>query len=172
MKKLKWPTTKRRISRSVATTALLGGLMFSVGAKAGAPKVARAVIVNAQNSPLARASFADLGTTGIRVLVQGTDLEPGEYAVSIQETGLCNPPGFNSSGKAFGPAQGAHPALKVGLQRTGELNFVIPGVTLGSGKNSFFKAGGTAILLESLAGKNTGAGGDEGTRVGCGIIME
>jgi Cu-Zn family superoxide dismutase len=76
--------------------------------------------------------------------------------------GKCEPPDFTSAAGHFNPEgkkhgllspQGPHagdlPNLDVAADGTGQLNYLVRAVTLGSGPGSLFDADGTAVVIHA-----------------------
>ncbi len=99
---------------------------------------------------------------GIKVSVQVKGLTPGKHGVHIHMTGKCEGFDFASAGGHFNPnnkqhgmqnPQGAHagdmPNLEVGADGSGTYEYINKQVTFGSGSNSLFPPGGTALVIHA-----------------------
>jgi Cu-Zn family superoxide dismutase len=107
-------------------------------------------------------------------------------AVHIHAVGKCEPPGFDSAGGHFNPANTHHgmmsgpghagdmPNLHVPVSGALDLEVLNASITLDKDKpNSVFHPGGTAIVIH--AGKDdytSDPAGNAGGRIICGVIGE
>ncbi len=122
---------------------------------------------------------------GVKVSVQVKGLTPGKHGIHIHMTGKCEGFDFASAGGHFNPnnkqhgmqnPQGAHagdmPNLEVGADGSGTYVYINKQVTFGSGPNSLFQLGGTALVIH--AGEDdekTDPAGNSGARVACGVLV-
>lgn len=131
---------------------------------------------------------------GVKVDLKVQNLAQGEHMVHLHEKGKCDAPKFQTSGDHFDPKDvdddeedsthlhhkheaGKHkpagdlPNIIVKQDGNGSLTAILPKLTLGSGKNSLLKHGGTSIIIHAGAnGKSTIPNVDYKTRIACGII--
>lgn len=129
---------------------------------------------------------------GVKVDLKVQNLAQGEHMVHLHEQGKCDAPDFKTSGNHFDPEEkddddhmqmhhkhehGKHkpagdlPNIIVKQDGKGNLTALLPKLTLGSGKNSLLKQGGTSILIHAGAnGKSTIPNVDFKTRIACGVI--
>ena len=155
-------------------------------------QTAKVRIFNIQGLQVGIATF-DQTPLGVKVSLDVQNLSKGEHMVHIHEYGKCNAPDFKTSGKHFDPkdddehdhmhmmhdkhedskhkSAGDLPNLLVNNNGKGNLTAILSGLSLGTGKNSLFKQGGTSILIHAGAnGKSTIPNVDYKTRSACGII--
>ena len=153
-------------------------------------QTAKVRIFNIQGLQVGIATF-DQTPLGVKVSLDVQNLSKGEHMVHIHEYGKCNAPDFKTSGKHFDPKDehdhmhmihdkhedlkhkpaGDLPNLLVNNNGKGNLTAILSGLSLGTGKNSLFKQGGTSILIHAGAnGKSTIPNVDYKTRIACGII--
>ncbi|MFM7887783.1 MAG: superoxide dismutase family protein [Pseudanabaena sp.] len=128
---------------------------------------------------------------GVKVDLKVQNLAQGEHMVHLHEKGKCDAPDFKTSGDHFDPMDeeedathlhhkhneskhkpaGDLPNIIVKQDGNGSLTAILPKLTLGSGRNSLLKHGGTSILIHAGAnGKSTIPNVDYKTRIACGII--
>jgi Cu-Zn family superoxide dismutase len=170
--------------------ALVLGLVFLAAGTASAeplvkmkPK-AKATLVNAEGKEVGTALFEEI-PGGLRLSLQVFNFQPGFHAFHIHSVGLCEPPDFKSAGPHFnpfhkkhgkqnpeGPHAGDLPDLYVDKEGTGDLDALVPALTLaGEGGNSLFHLGGTALVIHASPDDNkTDPAGNAGDRIACGVI--
>lgn len=145
---------------------------------------ARAALSDAQGKSVGTATFEEV-PGGIKVDMQVSGLPPGFHAFHIHSVGLCEPPDFKSAGPHFNPynkkhgrqnPEGPHAGdlvdLYVGPNGTGDLDALVPAITLfGEGNNSLFRSGGTSVVIHASPDDNkTDPAGNAGNRIACGVI--
>ncbi|WP_271254762.1 superoxide dismutase family protein [Pseudanabaena sp. Chao 1811] len=149
-------------------------------------------IFNIKGEQIGTATFVQTHA-GVKVTLQVQKLRKGEHMVHLHENGKCDAPNFKTAGDHFNPQpsdqtgehelhhkheDGKHqkpagdlPNINVQQDGTGSLTAILPALTLGTGKNSLLKQGGTAILIHAGAnGKSTIPNVDYKTRIACGVI--
>ncbi|MGH7549736.1 MAG: superoxide dismutase family protein [Gemmatimonadota bacterium] len=111
-------------------------------------------------------------------------LSPGEHGFHIHETGLCEPPAFESAGGHFAPGgrqhgfdhpEGPHAGdlwnLEVAQDSTVTVSATDSLVTLREGANALLGGDGSALVIhldpDDYRSQPSGASGD---RVACGVI--
>ncbi len=146
---------------------------------------ATARLKNSKGDPVGVAAlWEDEG--GVRFFADVRGIPPGQHGIHLHAVGKCEAPDFTSAGGHFnptgkkhglanpdGPHAGDLPNITVGADGTGQLNYLVPGVTLGSGAGSLFDAGGTAVVIH--AGPDdytTDPAGNSGARIACGVIQK
>lgn len=146
---------------------------------------ASAKILNADGTEVGTAVLTE-GEKGVEIQVEAKDLEPGKHGFHIHETGTCQPPDFKSAGGHFNPEgkehgkenpQGSHvgdlPNLEIRSDGTGKLTATAEGATLGEGKNSLLKKGGTSLVIHANPDDmKTDPAGDAGDRIACGEVKK
>lgn len=112
-------------------------------------------------------------------------LAPGTHAFHIHTTGTCEAP-FTSAGGHFNPASKQHgisnpmgmhagdlPNIEAGADGKATFDAFSAGVTMGTGPDGLFKAGGTAIVVHATGDDYKGdPAGNAGARLACGVITK
>jgi len=126
------------------------------------------------------------GGNGVTIKLNFKDLPPGEHAVHIHSVAKCEGPGFTTAGGHFNPGMkqhgkdnpmGSHAGdmnnFTVGPKGTAKATVVNSIVNLGTGSNSLFANGGTALMIHAKADDyKTDPTGNAGDRIACGTITK
>lgn len=167
-------------------TALIAGGMLLVETFAygqARAQAAQAELINSQGEKVGSAMLTE-GPGGVKILLKVSTLPPGLHGFHIHAVGKCDPPGFTSAGGHFNPQgkkhglkspEGAHagdlPNLLVGSEGAVQVEVMAAQVTLGSGPNSLFHPGGTALVIHANPDDEmTDPAGNAGARIACGVI--
>lgn len=173
---------KYRVAAAMLGFFLL--LIWGCGGEAP-PQKAKATLTNAQGQKVGEAQLEET-SRGVKITLKVENLPPGVHAFHIHEKGLCDPPDYKTAGGHFNPfgrkhglknPQGPHagdlPNLVVGAGGKETLEIIAPRVTLGSGKNSLFKPGGTSLVIhQGPDDYMTDPAGKAGPRIACGVITK
>ena len=168
---------------SVFILTIISLLIFNVYDSRAESKMAASELINDQGKTVGYATFVE-GPDGVEIAVQVHDIPQGLHGFHIHAVGKCETPDFKSAGGHFNPfgrkhglknPEGAHvgdmPNLLVGPDGTASAVVLAPMATLGSGKNSLFHPGGTALLIHGAKDDQiTDPAGDAGARMACGVI--
>lgn len=148
-------------------------------------KSATAELKDAKGQTVGEAKFKE-GKNAVLLTVKVTNLPAGEHAIHVHTVGKCEAPDFKTAGGHFNPENKKHGTMNPEGHHAGDMaNFTIPaggkgaykstlpGVTLvGSGANSLFHDGGTAIVIHEKADDmKTDPAGNAGARIACGPIQ-
>lgn len=144
---------------------------------------ANADFMNAQGQKIGTAQIRPSGN-GIEIDLTVSQLPPGTHGVHFHNVGKCDAPDFTTAGSHFNPtakkhgkenAAGPHAGdllnIEVAADGTAKATLVDPNVTLGTGPNSLFHEGGTALVIHAAADDyKTDPSGNSGARIACGVI--
>ena len=163
------------------TTAETIAMQADTSVPAG--ETARADVRDAQGSSL---GVVELEDTSFGVTLSGTltGLSPGEHGFHVHETGLCEPPGFESAGAHFAPAGRRHGFHDPDGPHAGDLrNLVVAGdgsalvdmadslVTLRRGASALLDGDGSALVVHADPDDyRSQPSGNSGDRIACGVI--
>jgi superoxide dismutase, Cu-Zn family len=167
-------------------TFWLTGLLTLAAAAFIAPQAgsqSKPVSVDIKNSEGQSIGTATLtpAAQGVKINLDIKDLPPGQHSIHIHQVGKCDAPDFKSAGPHFsgssaGHEHGAAPAgdipnftLIVTPDHTAHVSVVAPNVTLGSGDNSVFSNGGTAIVIHAVTDTSAASAP---ARIACGVITK
>jgi Cu-Zn family superoxide dismutase len=165
------------------TGAALGAFLFTTSLAAQGP--IKVEMKDGQGQSIGTATLSEMmGMVHIQLDLKG--LKPGEHALHVHMTPKCEGPAFTSAGGHFNPGGKKHGLQNPEGPHAGDMeNFTVAadgtakgmvmakGITLGSGANSVFANGGTALVIhagpDDMKSDPAGAAGD---RVACGVIMK
>lgn len=145
----------------------------------------RVSLKDAQGKDVGTATLTAASAGGVTIAYDFRGLTPGTHALHFHQTAKCEPP-FTSAGGHFnpeakkhglqnpeGPHAGDMPNITVGADGTAKGSVTNQRVSLGSGANSLYANGGTALMIHAGADDNkTDPAGAAGDRVACGVITK
>jgi Cu-Zn family superoxide dismutase len=146
---------------------------------------AHADIVGAQGQKIGTATFSQTDS-GVEIKLGVSQLPQGTHGIHVHSVGKCEGPEFKSAGGHLnpegkkhgtdnpeGPHAGDMPNIEVGSDGQAHMTIIAKGVTLGSGPNSLFHDGGTALVIHEKADDyKTDPSGNSGSRIACGVIQK
>jgi superoxide dismutase, Cu-Zn family len=156
--------------------------LLNLATASGAADELRASFINAKGEEIGTAILTE--SEGVKVRLDIRRLPPGRRAFHAHENGRCDPPGFESAGDHFSPDGNEHGFLAKGGPHAGDFEnievredgtlkaeLINKRITLGKGKNSLRKKGGTSLVIhESTDDYKSQPSGDAGGRIACAVI--
>jgi len=173
----------KQLFRGVMVGVGLGAVMLAVTLAAQGP--VKVELKDGTGQSVGTASLSEsMGMVHIQLDLKG--LKPGEHALHVHGTAKCEGPAFTTAGGHFNPAAKKHGLQNPEGPHAGDMeNFTVAadgtakgmlmpkGISLGSGANSVFTGGGTALVIH--AGPDdmkTDPAGAAGDRIACGVITK
>ena len=172
----------KTFARVVCAVAIASGVAGAQARGAAASKPLTVEIKDAQGQNVGTAVFTE-APHGVKIKLDVKGLPAGEHSLHIHQNAKCEAPDFKSAGPHFNPEghkhglarQGGHAGdlgnFTVAANGKAKVNVVMSAVTLGSGANSLFKDGGTALVVHEKADDmKTDPAGAAGSRLACGVF--
>jgi Cu-Zn family superoxide dismutase len=148
---------------------------------------ARAELQDADGNTVGHATFSssDEGAVIVRIELEGFEAAAGgEHGIHLHETGLCEPPDFESAGDHFNPTDAEHGLLNpdgphagdlpnIHVDEDGNASYEVTTllITLAEGERSILNGDGTALVIHTDADDHiSDPSGESGDRIACGMV--
>lgn len=170
------------MKRVVVSLFLLLGITIYANTVSAA-NMAVAELYDSKGDHVGLASFVE-GQDGVHIALNLYNMPPGVHALHIHAAGSCDKPDFKTAKGHFNPYEREHGLKNPRGPHAGDLSNIIvapdgtctvalvaPLVTLGSGKNSLLREGGTALMIHQGPDDFVSdPAGNAGPRIACGVI--
>lgn len=164
---------------------VLASFLVASGAYAAKPVTVK--LADAKGQSVGTASISEnKGGNGVTIKLNLMNLPPGEHAAHLHVNAKCEGPAFTTAGGHFNPGMkqhgkdnpmGSHAGdmanFTVGANGKAKVTLTNSMVNLGTGNNSLFTNGGTALMIHAKPDDyKTDPTGNAGDRIACGTITK
>ena len=165
----------------------IGALAFTLaGAVVMGQTPLKVEMKNAKGDSVGVATITEKKGAGVQIALELKGLPAGEHALHFHMTPKCEGPEFTSAGGHFNPTAKKHGMQNPEGPHAGDMsNFTVAAngaakttvsnanVTLGTGANSLFANGGTALMVHAAPDDmKSDPAGNAGARIACGVITK
>lgn len=170
----------RKIFTTSTGAALVAGAALAGCAAVDVPVAAPPVaLVNSAGQPIGSVTPAQT-SGGVTLAVVASGLPHGLHGIHVHANGRCDPPGFESAGAHWNPAQHKHglqnpqgphagdlPNISVASNGVARETLVLGGISLAT----LADADGSALVIHAVADDYmTDPSGNSGARIACAVL--
>jgi len=175
----------KRVISALAVACGTAAFVAGLAAQGGAMGKVTVTLADGTGKSVGKATISEV-KKGVSIALDVKGLTPGEHAIHFHQNAKCEGPAFATAGGHFNPDMKKHGLENPDGPHAGDMkNFTVDAkgaakatvtddrVTLGSGPNSLFTNGGTAIVIHAKADDmKTDPSGNSGDRIACGVIAK